>query len=99
MGAAEWRWNRLSDLLLLTGTLEPSTEVLPALGLLLHSVRVMPPEASALIDAPPGDVVLVDARRDLAHGKSICKLLLTTGLDCPLMIIVTEGGLAAVSAD
>src|ERR1700744_5280539 len=94
-----WRWNRLSDLLLLTGTLEPSTEVLPALGLLLHSVRVMPPEASALIDAPPGDLVLVDARRDLAHGKSICKLLLTTGLDCPLMIIVTEGGLAAVSAD
>src|ERR1700727_2959575 len=54
-----WRWKRLSDLLLLTGTLEPSTEVLPALGLLLHS----------------------------------------TGLDCPLMIIVTEGGLAAVSAD
>src|ERR1700743_1459062 len=94
-----WRWNRLSDLLLLTGTLEPSTEVLPALGLLLHSVRVMPPEASALIDAPPGDLVRVDARRDLAHGKSICKLLLTTGLDCPLMIIVTEGGLAAVSAD
>jgi len=93
------RWNRLSDLLLLTGTLEPSTEVLPALGLLLHSVRVMPPEASALIDAPPGEVVLVDARRDLAHGKSICKLLLTTGLDCPLLIIVTEGGLAAVSAD
>ena len=89
----------MSDLLLLTGTLEPSTEVLPALGLLLHSVRVMPPEASALIDAPPGDIVLVDARRDLAHGKSICKLLLTTGLDCPLMIIVTEGGLAAVSAD
>ena len=89
----------MSDLLLLTGTLEPSTEVLPALGLLLHSVRVMPPEASALIDAPPGDVILVDARRDLAHGKSICKLLLTTGLDCPLLIIVTEGGLAAVSAD
>src|SRR6202000_1295204 len=59
----------------------------------------MPPEASTLIAAPPGDVVLVDARRDLAHGKSICKLLLTTGLDCPLMIIVTEGGLAAVSAD
>src|SRR3981081_1125880 len=70
-GAAEWRWNRLSVLLLLTGTLDPSTEVLPALGLLLPSVRVMPPEASALIDAPPGELVLVDARRDLAHGKSI----------------------------
>ena len=74
----------MSDLLLLTGTLEPSTEVLPALGLLLHSVRVMPPEASALIDAPPADAVLVDARRDLARGKGLCQLLRTAGLDCPL---------------
>jgi DNA-binding response OmpR family regulator len=84
---------------LLTGVLEPSAEVLPALGLLLHSVRVLPAEASALIEAPPGDVVLVDARRDLAQAKGICRLLQTTGLDCPLIAIVTEGGLAAVSAE
>jgi len=89
----------LSDLLLLTRALEPSTEVLPALGLLLHSVRVLPPEAPALIDAPPGDAVLVDARRDLGHGKSLCSLLQATGLDCPLLVIVTEGGLAAVNAE
>ena len=29
----------MSDLLLITGVLEPSTEVLPALGLLLHEVQ------------------------------------------------------------
>ncbi|MFF5260095.1 winged-helix domain-containing protein [Actinomadura viridis] len=89
----------MSSLLLLTNALEPSDEVLPALGLLLHSVRVAPAEASALIDAPPADVVLVDARRDLVQAKSLCRLLRTTGLDCPLLGIVTEGGLAALSPE
>ncbi|KAB2386247.1 MULTISPECIES: winged helix-turn-helix transcriptional regulator [Actinomadura] len=89
----------MSSLLLLTNALEPSDEVLPALGLLLHSVRVAPAEASALIDAPPADVVLVDARRDLVQAKSLCRLLRTTGLDCPLLGIVTEGGLAALSSE
>ncbi|MFC0037076.1 MULTISPECIES: winged helix-turn-helix transcriptional regulator [Actinomadura] len=89
----------MSSLLLLTNALEPSDEVLPALGLLLHSVRVAPAEGSALIDAPPADVLLVDARRDLVQAKSLCRLLRTTGLDCPLLAIVTEGGLAALSPE
>jgi DNA-binding response OmpR family regulator len=84
---------------LLTNALEPSDEVLPALGLLLHSIRVAPSEASALIDAPPTDVILVDARRDLVQAKGLCRLLRTTGLDCPLLAIVTEGGLAALSPE
>src|SRR5580693_740992 len=95
----DWRWHPVSELLLVTGVLEPSSEVLPALGLLLHSVRVLPADASALVEAPPADVILVDARRDLAHAKSICRLLHTTGLDCPMLAIVTEGGLAAISAE
>jgi DNA-binding response OmpR family regulator len=89
----------VSTLLLLTNVLEPSDEVLPALGLLLHSVRVAPAEGAALIDAPPSDVVLVDARRDLAQAKSLCRLLRTTGLDAPLLAIVTEGGLAALTPE
>ncbi|RFS83790.1 DNA-binding response regulator [Actinomadura spongiicola] len=89
----------MSSLLLLTNALEPSDEVLPALGLLLHSTRVAPAEASALIDAPPADVVMVDARRDLVQAKSLCRLLRTTGLDCPLLAVVTEGGLAALTPE
>jgi DNA-binding response OmpR family regulator len=89
----------VSDLLLITSALEPSAEVRPALGLLLHPVRVLPAEASALVEAPPADAVLMDARRALAHAKSVCRLLQTTGLDCPLFAIVTEGGLAAVNAE
>jgi DNA-binding response OmpR family regulator len=89
----------VSDLLLITGALEPSADVLPALGLLLHSVRVLPAEAGALVAAPPADAVLMDARRELAHAKNLCQLLRTTGLNCPLLAIVTEGGLAAINAD
>ncbi len=35
----------MSSLLLLTNALQPSTEVLPALGLLLHNVRWPRPRA------------------------------------------------------
>ena len=88
-----------STILLLTNALRPSAEVLPALGLLLHDVRVAPAEAAALLDAPARDAVLVDARRDLGHARGLTRLIRTTGVDVPLMAVVTEGGLAAVTAD
>jgi DNA-binding response OmpR family regulator len=89
----------VASLLLLTNALQPSAEVLPALGLLAHSVRVSPLEASGLLDVPPVDAVLVDARRDLAHARSMTRLLRTTGIDVPLFAVLTEGGLAALSAE
>jgi len=88
-----------STILLLTNALRPSVEVLPALGLLLHEVRVAPAEAAALLDAPPSDAVLVDARRELGNARGLTRLIRTTGVDVPLMAVVTEGGLAAVTAD
>lgn len=89
----------MAELLLLTNTVAPSTEVLPALGLLAHHVRTSPAEAAVLIDAPPADVVLVDARRELALARSLCRVILTTGLSVPLLAIVTEGGLAGINAE
>jgi len=89
----------MAQLLLLTNALAPSSEVLPALGLLPHQVRVLPAEAAVLVDAPPADVVVVDGRRDLAGARSLCRLLRTTGLSAPLLLALTEGGMAAVAAD
>ncbi|WP_037573918.1 response regulator transcription factor [Phaeacidiphilus oryzae] len=89
----------MSSLLLLTNALQPSAEVLPALGLLLHNVRVAPAEGSALMDAPSADVILVDGRRDLPHVRSLCQLLRSTGPGAPVLLVVTEGGLAAVTAE
>ncbi len=86
-------------MLLLTNTLGPSPEVLPALSLLPHHVRVLPAEPAALIDAPSADAILVDGRRELAATRALCRMLRTTGVASPLLLVVTEGGLAAVSAD
>ena len=89
----------MSQLLLLTNALQPSTEVLPALGLLSHTLRVAPAEASALLQAPRSDALLVDGRRDLPHIRSLCRVLRTTGVDCPVLLVTTEGGLSAVTAE
>ena len=89
----------MSRLLLMTPSLGPSGDVLPALGLLAHHVRVLPAEASALLSAPPADALLVDGRRDLAHVRALTRLIRQTGVDCPVILITTEGGLAAVNAE
>jgi len=90
----------MATLLLLTNAMTPSSEVLPALGLLAHHVRVAPLEASALIDDDaPADAVLVDARRDLVQARSLCRLLRTTGVSAPVFAVLTEGGLVALTAE
>ena len=89
----------MSTLLLLTSALQPSAEVLPGLALLGHQVRILPGEGSALLDAPPADLVLVDGRTELAHARDLCRLIRNTGSDAPLLLICTEGGLAVVQHD
>jgi len=89
----------MARLLLLTNALAPSAEVLPALGLLSHHVRILPAEPSALVDAPPADAVLLDARRDLAAARSLCRVLKATGMSVPLVVVLTEGGLAGLTAE
>ena len=89
----------MAHLLLLTNTLAPSAEVVPALGLLSHHVRILPAEASVLVDAPQAAVVIVDARRELAMAKSLCRVICTTGISIPLLVVVTEGGLAGLTSD
>jgi DNA-binding response OmpR family regulator len=73
--------------------------VLPSLALLSHHVHILPAEPAALIDSPSADVVLVDARRELAAGRSLCRMLRATGLSVPLLAILTEGGLAGLTAE
>jgi DNA-binding response OmpR family regulator len=89
----------VSALLLLTSALQPSAEVLPALTLLPHQVKILPAEGSALLEAPESDLLLVDGRQDLAGARDLCRLIRTTGTDVPVVLIVTEGGLAVVSHD
>ncbi|HYJ68281.1 MAG TPA: response regulator transcription factor [Nocardioidaceae bacterium] len=89
----------MASLLLLTTSLESSVQVVPGLALLPHQVRVMPAEASALLEAPDCDAVLVDGRSDLAQVRALTQLIRTTGTDVPVILVLTEGGLAVVTAD
>nr|WP_279589959.1 response regulator transcription factor [Frigoribacterium faeni] len=74
-----------------------SSDVLPALGLLSHRTRQIPAEPAQLVNAPSSDLIFVDARVDLASAKSLCKILRTTGVTVPLVLVLTEGGLTAVN--
>ncbi len=84
---------------MLTNSTGASADVLPALGLLQHDVRILPAEASVLVDAPIADCIIIDARRDLPTAKSFTKLITTTGVSTPIIIVTTEGGLSAINAD
>ena len=89
----------MAKILMLTNSMGASADVLPALALLQHDVRVLPAEVSVLIDAPTVDCIFVDARRDLPNTKAFTKLITTTGVSTPIVVITTEGGLSAINAD
>jgi DNA-binding response OmpR family regulator len=88
----------VAQVLVLTNA--PVTEqVLPALELLSHRVRQIPAEPAQLVNAPEAEIVIVDARVDLVGAKSLCRLLRAAGQDAPLLLVVTEGGMSAVSGE
>lgn len=89
----------MSSLILITNSPGASSDILPALALLNHSVKILPANPTALIEAPASDIVLLDARKDLPAAKSLSRLLKSTGLSCGLILITTEGGLIALNQD
>ncbi|MEI7717631.1 MAG: hypothetical protein WCI78_16350, partial [Mycobacterium sp.] len=80
------------ELLLLTSELHPDA-VLPSLSFLPHAVRTAPAEPSSLLEAATADVVVVDARTDLASARGLCRLLSAAGRSVPVVAVVSEGGL------
>src|SRR6516165_3734620 len=89
----------MSELYLLTNAAEAPSEILPALGLLLHTVRTGPADILTFETAAAADAILVDARHDLMSAKQLCQLLRRAGPQAPVLALMTEGGLAAVTAE
>ncbi|MFI0431676.1 MAG: winged-helix domain-containing protein [Candidatus Nanopelagicales bacterium] len=89
----------MSQLLLLTNSSDASVVVLPALSLLSHRIRILNAEPSALLDAPPADALLVDGRTDLMAVRGLCRVIRSTGVAIPVLLVTTEGGLAGVNND
>jgi DNA-binding response OmpR family regulator len=89
------------EILLLTTTngSSGSAGVLPALDLLPHTVRTAPRDVRALVAGTSPDVVIIDARAELAEARSTARMLHATGLGVPLLAVITEAGLVALNAD
>ncbi|GGK29651.1 transcriptional regulatory protein GlnR [Pilimelia terevasa] len=85
-------------LLVLTAAVDGAA-VLPALDLLAHRVRTAARDVRALLADPDADVILLDARADLAEARATCRMLRSTGLAAPLVAVFDEAGLAVVQAD
>lgn len=86
----------MSDLVVLT---KARDGVLPSLALLNHHVTVLSPTASSLLSTGQADALLVDARQDLPGAKQFCSIIATAGVELPVLLVVTEGGIAAISQD
>ncbi|HEX6869794.1 MAG TPA: response regulator transcription factor [Micromonosporaceae bacterium] len=82
-----------------TGSGPGAPSALPALDLLPHTVRTATRDVRALLAGNSPDLILVDARTDLAEARATCRMLTATGLGVPLLGIVAEAGLIALNAD
>ncbi len=89
----------MSNVLLLTGAAEQPADILPSLSLLPHTVRVAEASLAAAVAGPVPDAILVDARRELVQAKRLLQGLRGQDRDVPVIVIVTEGGWAAITAD
>jgi len=90
---------RVEILMLTSSPAGSATGVLPALDLLPHVVRTAARDIRTLMTGPSPNVVLIDARADLADARATCRMLHATGSGIPLIAVVTDAGLIALSAD
>jgi len=88
------------QILMLTDADGAAASVLPALEVLNHKVAVAPTRtASGRLDGHEPDVVVLDGRTDLITARNLAQLLTAKGLAAPLLMVLTEGGMAAVAAN
>ncbi len=82
--------------------LSPQTpaQPLPILELLPYQLEYLKFSASLFqIRARQPQVLVLDARQDLLAARNSAQVLKGQGLELPLLMVLTEGGLAAISPD
>jgi DNA-binding response OmpR family regulator len=76
-----------------------ASPAIPALSLLSHEVRTVDPDPEILGEVTRVDAVLVDATTDLTSARQMCRLLSAAGNPAPVLLVLTEGGFAAVNPE
>ncbi len=77
----------------------PAERSLPVLALLNHEIIAAAADTQALTESARCDVVVLDGRADLAGARMMARLFQSSGSTVPLLLVLTESGLAAVAAD
>lgn len=72
---------------------------LPTLEALGHQIHVIDFEPESLTRAPQHDLLILDCRRNLVQAKAVAKILLAANWQRPLLLVVSEGELAAINED
>ena len=70
--------------------------LLPALEFLDHTVSIAALSAKALENTPEVDLIVVDATDDFAGASSACRAIAVSDRPRPVLVVVDEGGLAAL---
>ncbi len=70
---------------------------LPSLGLLYHDVTFQPLDVQLALQQPLPDLVLVDTTLDMVAANNLCLQLMRRSFDRPVMLVVNDSGLAAIS--
>ncbi|WP_421083268.1 winged helix-turn-helix transcriptional regulator [Rothia nasimurium] len=87
----------LNVVVLSDSTTDPA-DVAQALGLLSHQVTVLPlGSVISAVQVHSPDVVMIDAREQLVAARNGAQMLKGSGLAQPLLMVLTEGGMAAVA--
>src|SRR5262249_37711646 len=92
------RWQRMSELYLLTNAPGHAAGLMPPLGPLLPTGRTAPPDMAAFEAAGAAAAILAAARRALIPARQLCQPLRQASPQAPVLALMTEGGLAAVTA-
>jgi DNA-binding response OmpR family regulator len=89
----------VTDVLLVTDTEDSVELILPALSLLRDTVRVSSASTRCVGSLTSARLLLVDGRDDLPRVRSFCRLVRSAAANHTVLAVITEGGLAGVSAD
>jgi len=77
----------------------PAERSLPVLALLAHEIQGVAADTQALTESARCDLVVLDGRSDLAGARMMARLFQSSGSTVPLLLVLTESGLAAVATD
>ena len=89
----------MTHIALLSSGTRPAGAVLPALELLAHPVVAHPWDRTAALAAPTRpELVVLDGTVDLVGARSTARSLAAATRALPVLLVVTEGGMAAVAA-